>query len=233
MSNEYVKLKQLYAEIERYILAYDNEKIKFDALDIGEDLNDIKEDLSNLQSEFNKLSSILASRQASLVYHQNIANSSIQLESEKSELEQKLIDYNEEFDVLKTTYEFMLKADDNLKVRYKEPLEKSLNKYISKISNADFCVKIDIDLNVSVVEKSGEKTTDFYSKGYQNLIEICKRFALTDVLFSGEKPFTILDDPFYNLDENKIKNALNLIKELSKEYQIIYLICHSSRSSYV
>ena len=91
--------------------------------------------------------------------------------------------------------------------------------------------QIDIDLNVSVLEKGEEKDTDFYSKGYQNLIEICKRFALTDVLFKGEKPFIILDDPFYNLDEIKIKNALGLIKELSKEYQIIYFICHSSRSS--
>ena len=36
----------------------------------------------------------------------------------------------------------------------------------------------------------------------------------------------------YNLDEIKIKNALSLIKKLSKDYQIIYFICHSSRCSY-
>ena len=89
--------------------------------------------------------------------------------------------------------------------------------------------KIDVDLNVSAIEKGGEKSTEYYSKGYQNLFEICMRFALTDVLFTGEKPFIILDDPFYNLDDEKLLAALKLVKDLSKEYQILYLICHESR----
>ena len=82
---------------------------------------------------------------------------------------------------------------------------------------------------VTVEEKVGHVPTDYYSKGYQNLFEICKRFALTDVLFTGEKPFIILDDPFYNLDDEKLKNALELIQKLSNEYQIVYFICHESR----
>ena len=108
-------------------------------------------------------------------------------------------------------------------------MQDSLNKYLNKIVESGFNAQIDIDLNVSVQEIDGERHTDYYSKGYQNLIEICKRFALTDVLFKKEKPFIILDDPFYNLDDQKIKNALALINELSKDYQIIYFICHDSR----
>ena len=86
--------------------------------------------------------------------------------------------------------------------------------------------KIDIDLKVSISEKTGDTDVNYYSKGYRDLIEICKRFALIDVLYKNDKPFIILDDPFYNLDEKKIENATNLIKKLSNEYQIIYLICH-------
>ena len=55
------------------------------------------------------------------------------------------------------------------------------------------------------------------------------RLSLIDSLFEKEKPFIILDDPFVNLDENKIKNATNLLKNLSQEYQIVYFICHESR----
>ena len=90
-------------------------------------------------------------------------------------------------------------------------------------------VNIDVDLKVSVEEKGQQMATDYYSKGYQNLFEICKRFALVDVLFTGEKPFIILDDPFYNLDDKKLTQAVDLIKKLSNEYQILYLICHDSR----
>jgi uncharacterized protein YhaN len=55
------------------------------------------------------------------------------------------------------------------------------------------------------------------------------RFSLINALFKEQKPFVILDDPFVNLDEEKTKNAISLINELAKEYQIIYFICHNSR----
>ncbi len=232
LSNEFGKQLKMLEEIERYIKDYDVEKLNFSQLDDNaENLTDLKNDLSVLQSKYNDLSTLFANKKASLVYHQNLASNIVELESTKSELEQKLKTYKDEFEVYSTTLELLKKADENLKVKYRAPLQESLDKYISKISSSDMKTQIDIDLNVSVVEKGGEKDTDFYSKGYQNLIEICKRFALTDVLFKGEKPFIILDDPFYNLDEIKIKNAVGLIKELSEEYQIIYFICHSSRSS--
>ena len=101
---------------------------------------------------------------------------------------------------------------------------------MTHIIERELKAQIDIDLNVSVEEIDGIKTTDYYSKGYQNLFEICKRFALTDVLFKKEKPFIILDDPFYNLDDKKIDQAVKLINALSEEYQIIYFVCHQSRA---
>ncbi len=232
LSNEHKKLKNLLVDVEQYIKDYDGEKLKFNSLDDDiENLTDLKNTLNSLQAEYNELSTRLANKKASLVYHENLASNIVELESRKSELEQKLKTYKEEYEVFTATLDLLKKANDNLKVKYRAPLEQSLNKYISKISNSNIDAQIDIDLNVVVMEKSGGKDTEFYSKGYQNLIEICKRFALTDVLFKGEKPFIILDDPFYNLDEIKIKNAVNLIKELSEEYQIIYFICHSSRGS--
>ena len=61
------------------------------------------------------------------------------------------------------------------------------------------------------------------------MFEICKRFALTDILFTGEKPFIILDDPFSDLDDDKVAAAVALIKRLAEEYQILYFVCHESR----
>ena len=62
------------------------------------------------------------------------------------------------------------------------------------------------------------------------MIGISLRLALVDSIFKKEKPFLILDDPFVNLDEEKMKNTLNLIKEISKNFQIIYFVCHNSRT---
>lgn len=196
---------------------------------IEQDMSLLKNDLENLQFQYSKIAKELANKKANLTYHENVANAIIDLESKKEELTQKLQNFISEYKLLTLTSEYLKKADENLKIKYRAPLQDSLNKYLNKIANNDFNAQIDIDLNVSVQEKDGDKHTDYYSKGYQNLIEICKRFALTDVLFKKEKPFIILDDPFYNLDDQKIKNALQLINQLSKDYQIIYFICHESR----
>ena len=50
-----------------------------------------------------------------------------------------------------------------------------------------------------------------------------------DALFEGEQPFLILDDPFVDFDDMHLQEARKLIKEIAKNKQIIYFVCHSSR----
>ncbi len=69
----------------------------------------------------------------------------------------------------------------------------------------------------------------YFSAGQTDIVMICMRFALVDALFGDKKPFVILDDPFINFDDDNTKRALRLLKELSKEHQIIYMTCNSSR----
>ena len=123
----------------------------------------------------------------------------------------------------------MKKADENLKTRYRAPLTESLNKYLKNIEGGTLRANIDIDLKITVEGGGAERDTDYFSKGYRNLFDICKRFALADVIFTKERPFLILDDPFCNLDDNKLSAALELIRRLQGEYQILYLVCHESR----
>ena len=150
-------------------------------------------------------------------------------ESKKAELKEELIECEKQLKILTLTAEFMRTADENLKIKYRAPLQESLNKYLKLIAGKDLSASIDTDMNITVKASGAERETDFFSKGYRNLFEICKRFALTDILFTAEKPFIILDDPFYNLDDEKVTDALSLIKKLSAEYQILYLVCHESR----
>ncbi len=160
---------------------------------------------------------------------ENASDSLLDIENRGAELKEQLKECEKELKILTLTAEFLNTADEALKIRYRTPLQDSLNKYIGKISGADISVAIDTDMKVSVNVAGAERETEFFSKGYRNLFEICKRFALTDILFTVEKPFIILDDPFYNLDDGKTVAALELVKQLSAEYQIIYLVCHESR----
>jgi len=195
----------------------------------NEDVLTLNQKLKEIQDLYTKKSIELANNKAKMEMHEEIASSFPDLESKKFELGEKINQSEEEYKILTLTYKYLKLADENLKIRYRKPLQESLNKYYNYVSDIEKDVQIDIDLNVTIDESGVQKVVDYYSKGYQNLFEICKRFALTDVLFTGEKPFIILDDPFYNLDDKKLKSALELIKKLAKDYQIIYLVCHESR----
>lgn len=151
------------------------------------------------------------------------------MENRRAELKEKLLESERELKILTLTSDYMKKADETLKTRYRAPLQNSLDKYFKMIAGAKFRVTVDTDMKVSVNAAGAERETEFFSKGYRNLFEICKRFALTDILFTAEKPFIILDDPFSNLDDEKTGAAIELVKKLAAEYQIIYLVCHESR----
>lgn len=157
------------------------------------------------------------------------ADALLDAENRKKELTEELADCEKELRILTLTSQFMIKADEALKTRYRAPLSESLNKYLKLIAGSDITVSVDTDMKVFVSFGGAERETEFFSKGYRNMFEICKRFALTDILFTAEKPFIILDDPFYNLDDEKLKESISLIKKLSEEYQILYLVCHESR----
>lgn len=230
------KVVRIYKEINDKLLAIDEELKGFEQFENDfekvveiEDISSLKYQLSRVQDEYSRKTIELANKRSSINTHEELASSFPELEAKKAEINEKIKRYEEEYALINSTIKFLKQADENLKIKYRTPLQNSLRKYYGYIADNAQSVNIDIDLKITVEEESGNKITDFYSKGYQNLFEICKRFALTDVLFTGEKPFIILDDPFYNLDDKKIIQALELLNKLAADYQIIYLVCHESR----
>lgn len=215
------------------VLTAEVETLKKDGADkpsetVNENVYALNEELKAVQEAYDKNSRTLADKRLYVRSYETESDSLCDLENKKAELADKLKQAEKDSDIVKTTLDFLRRADENLKVKYRAPLAESLNKYLSYIAG-NVKADIDTDLKVSVEETGGNRETDYYSKGYRNLFEICKRFALTDVLFTDEKPFIVLDDPFYNLDDAKLEQSLSLIKKLSESYQIIYLVCHESR----
>ena len=139
-------------------------------------------------------------------------------------------EYVKEVSILETTIFYLKKAKDNLTSSYLKPMEKSFAKYLSLIDDTFEGAVINEDFNIEAKRFGENKEIGYFSKGYVDLLYICIRLALVENLFKDEKPVLVLDDPFVNLDEKKINNALKLLNTISEEYQIIYMICHSSRA---
>ncbi len=153
------------------------------------------------------------------------------LENEKDNISDCISKLTEELNALKNAKNFLESANDSLSSKFLEPMKNGLNKYLKLITSKNFDnLKLDTDFNISFEEYGKLRDVDYYSKGYKNTIDLCMRLALIDALFDKETPFIILDDPFVNLDESKIENAKEFLKELSKTYQLIYFSCHQTRS---
>lgn len=172
----------------------------------------------------------LSKDKANIAYYENTAASLYDLENRKTELSESVKEHEKYYKLLLKTSEFLKSADEDVKARYRAPLENSLNKYISLICGTESSARIDTDLNITIEENGESKNVAYYSEGYKDLFNIAKRFALIDVLYEKDKPFVILDDPFCDFDEEKIANGIALIKKLSEEYQILYFVCHKSRT---
>ena len=136
-----------------------------------------------------------------------------------------------QYKVTKLTHDFLIKAKEQFTARYMEPISRSFFKYYGMLlGNAQTDWVIDANINLKIREKGELREVKWLSAGYQDLIGVCMRLALVDTMYQSEKPFLILDDPFVNLDKEKVANGNQLLLKVAENYQVIYFTCHDSRT---
>lgn len=151
-------------------------------------------------------------------------------EGEVESLKKVNVELSEKLNILKQAHKHLIDAKETLNSKYGTPIADSLTNYFDELAtNADFKVSIDANKELIVTAQGAERDIRSLSKGYGDIVDICFRMSLTDAMYTGEKPLVILDDPFINLDENKIENGLNFIDKIGNNHQVLYLTCHSSR----
>lgn len=137
---------------------------------------------------------------------------------------------NHKYDIYEATQNFLQVAKEQFTARYMAPIADGFRKYyeiITQDTNGNW--QVDANINVRIKEQGELRDVQWLSVGYQDLIGVCMRLALVDAMYPEEKPFLILDDPFVNLDDEKLARSKQLLIALEKDYQAIYFTCHESR----
>ena len=148
------------------------------------------------------------------------------LELKRSELTVE----EQKFDMLLKTKEFLGKAKISFTQKYMGPITKGFNKYYKILTGKEEnSYHIDANSNLTVEDKGMQRDNRFMSTGCRDLSGICMRMAFIEAMYGKEKPFVVFDDPFVNLDKNKTSRGMEFLKEISKDYQVIYFTCHESR----
>ena len=194
------------------------------------DISELYEEQNMLQKRLDEQFNVKMQLMSELQQIDNAAAKLAQMQAEKNWDAEQLVVLQQDISAINHARAFLKTASENLNTKFLDPMKSGLQKYLQIITQSKFeNLNLDTDLRLTLNEFGLRRTVDYYSAGYQNLFELCMRLALIDTLFQNEKPFLVLDDPFVNLDEPKIKQAKQFLQTLSQTYQIVYFTCHNSR----
>lgn len=150
-----------------------------------------------------------------------------ELEEECARLDEEYTKGEREYELLKKTVNLLEKAREQFSTRYLKDLQKGVETFLSRLEPEEtYNSVVDVKLQVKLEEAGAFRELEYYSAGWQDLVQLAKRFAIADALCDGELPVLILDDPFTNLDTGKKNKALRLLEEKAEKWQIIYFTCH-------
>ncbi|MBO4421277.1 MAG: AAA family ATPase [Lachnospiraceae bacterium] len=142
----------------------------------------------------------------------------------EQEEEKKLYKYTS------TAKDALVKAKETMTSRYVKPLLASLKTYYKTITGLNpEVLHMDANTNITIDEAGLQRDAELFSTGYRDLFGIALRVAFADAMYTEEIPFLIMDDPFVNLDDSKLKNVREFLKVLAEKYQILYFTCSNSR----
>ncbi|MGM9681057.1 MAG: ATP-binding protein [Eubacteriales bacterium] len=135
-------------------------------------------------------------------------------------------------DAILRAEELLNRASQNLSDRYLTDVQKRFSDYTAILlenTGETDRYRMDGALTVLSEEAGKQRPAATLSRGRQDLVALCARLALSDALFEGKADFLILDDPFVNLDDGRMKSTLSLLTKLAEDRQILYLTCSESR----
>jgi len=137
----------------------------------------------------------------------------------------------EQYARFKKVQMYLGKAKEAMTAKYMAPLKAGFERYYTMVTGKDADkYHFDANANVTVEEGGIQRETEYFSKGYQDLIGLCLRLAFVDAMYPEEAPTLFLDDPFVNLDDKNTAGAKKLLDAVAKKYQVLYFTCSEDRS---
>lgn len=121
-------------------------------------------------------------------------------------------------------------AFESLSISVFAPLKEKFSEYVSSLLEIPIeNIFVNEDISISLELSGIHREQHYLSVGELDIVALCMRLAILDVIYPNQKPPLILDDPFVNLDAENMRKVLDVLSKISDSHQIIYLTCHDSR----
>ena len=153
------------------------------------------------------------------------------LKREKMTLSEQLKQASQRAELLTKTRRFMIMAKESYTVGYMDSVISKMRQYIRYFDeDLSSRTEIDVKFDVNILSGSTPRQIDYYSTGIKDIIWLCERFAVIDVLYKKEQPVMLLDDIFLNLDDKMFERGRKIAEDMAQKRQIIYFTCRKNNS---
>lgn len=216
--------------LERFI--EENDGAKLDRMEVPKESLEELNDMHNRATEKSaELARLIAGCDHRIDEQSVVADQKEDLEAEACACREERQALQKQYEILQKTAEVLKISGDALSKRYMSDIERAFRKYANLLRGDMGNYHIDMKLEVHLDKEGGFHDKKSFSSGEKDLTELCVRLALLDAVYKdSEQPVIILDDPFVNFDNERLKNAMGLVESLARQYQVIYCVCHESRS---
>jgi len=155
-----------------------------------------------------------------------------QLQEEKERLQQE----RNRLRVYEITYEMLEEAHRQVMVPAREVVSSRAGEYLRILTGGRYDRvrmaedSLQVEVWVDEAQQWLPPREPEFSRGTIDQVYLATRLALVEVLAQGKSPPLVLDDPFVHFDEERLQAAMDLVRRLSSQYQVLLFTCRPEYS---
>ena len=138
----------------------------------------------------------------------------------------------DEYDAITMAEEAMREADAELQSRFSPELGRLAAQYMSEVTGGryeDVLINRDFSARTRTKDDAVARESEYLSAGTLDLMYLAVRLAVCELaLPEGEPCPLIIDDALVNLDEKRFQQAMELLKKIARDRQILFFTCRQS-----
>lgn len=135
----------------------------------------------------------------------------------------------DEYDAISLAVDTLRDANDEIQSRFSPELGRVAANYMSAITGGryeDVFINRDFSAKVRTADDAVPREAEYLSAGTMDLMYLAVRLAVCELaLPEGELCPLIIDDALVNLDEKRVEQAMELLRKISRERQVILFSC--------
>lgn len=156
--------------------------------------------------------------------------------ADRAEIEDKILNAQQakaveeqKFATAERVSALLTQAKEKLSGGYLPKLKTRVSQLVDFVTNGQYEVSLDGKFAIRIRENGQTKQLSCFSRGVREIVLLCFRVALSELLYDGAVPLVVVDDAFVNYDEDNFVRATALLKELATKCgtQVIYFTCHN------